>query len=41
MNKIGRPTYLIIDKESLIVADSDTEGGYGLPLDINYILVQL
>ena len=38
MNKIGRPTYLGNDKESLIVADSDIGGGHGLPLDINYLL---
>ena len=41
MNKIGRPTYLINEKESLIVADADIEGGIGLPLDSNYILRKL
>ena len=35
MNKVGRPTYLSNDKESLIVSYHDIEGGSGLPLDIN------
>ena len=38
MNKIGRPTYLSNDKESLIFAAADIKGGHGLPLDGNYIL---
>ena len=41
MNKIGRPTYLINDKEYLIVAAAKIEGGHGLPLDSNYILGKL
>ena len=40
-NKIGCLTYLSNDKESLIVAYADIEGGHGLPLDSNYILGQL
>ena len=41
MNKIGCPTYVINDNESLIVADNYIEGGHGLPLDSNSILEQL
>ena len=41
MNKIGRPTYLNNDKESLIVAASEIEGGHDLPLDSNYLLENL
>ena len=41
MNKIGHPTYLSNDKESLIVAAAEIEGGHGLPLDSNSILDQL
>ena len=37
MNKIGLPTYLSNDKESLIVADADIEGGHGLTLNSNSI----
>ena len=37
MNKIGRPTYPINDKEYLIVAADDIEGGHGLTLDSNYL----
>ena len=32
MNKIGRPTYLSKNEESLIVAAAENEGGHGLPL---------
>ena len=38
MNKIGLLTYLSNDKESLIVAADDIEGGNGLIMDIIYIL---
>ena len=41
MNKIGRPTYLSNDKEYLIVAADDIEGGHGPPLDSNYLSEQL
>ena len=41
MIKIGRPTYIINDKDSLIVADAKIGGGNGLPLDIIYLLEQL
>ena len=41
MNKIGCSNYLSNDKESLIAADSDIEGRNGLPLDSNYLLMQL
>ena len=41
MNKIGPPTYLSNDKDYLIVAAAEIEGGHGLPLDSNYILEQL
>ena len=41
MNKIGRPTYLSNENEYLIVSASGIEGGYGLPLDSNYLLEQL
>ena len=41
MNKIGLPNYLSNDKESLIVASDDIEGGHGLHLDSNSILDQL
>ena len=37
-NKIGCLTYLSNDKESLIVAYADIEGGRGLTLYISYIL---
>ena len=38
MNKIGRPTYHSKDKESLIFAAADIEGGHRLPLYSDYIL---
>ena len=41
MNKIGRPTYLSNNKEYLIVAAYEIEGGHGLTLDSNYLLGQL
>ena len=41
MNKIGLPTYLINDKDFLIVAASDIQVGHGLPLDSSYILEHL
>ena len=41
MNKIGRPTYLSNDMESLIVVAAEIEGGHGLPLESNFILGQL
>ena len=40
MNKISFITYLISDKDSLIVSDSEIKGVHGLPLDINSILGQ-
>ena len=41
MNKIGRPTYLSNDKESLVLAAASIEGGHVLPLYSNYILGEL
>ena len=41
MHKIGCPTYLSNDKESLIVSATEIEGGHGLPLDSNSLLDQL
>ena len=38
MNEICRPNYLSNDRESLIVAAADIEGGRGIPLDSNYLL---
>ena len=41
MNKIGRPTYLSSDKESLIVSVACIEGVHGLRLDSKKILEKL
>ena len=41
MNETGLPTYLINDKDFLIVAASDIQVGHGLVLDSNYILEHL
>ena len=41
MNKIGRPTYLNNDKESLIVSVACIEGVHGLRLDSKKILEKL
>ena len=41
MNKIGIPTYLSNDKESLVVTDDEIEGGCGLLLESNFLLEQL
>ena len=41
MNKIGRPTYLSNENESLIVAAADMEGDHVLLVDINFLLEQL
>ena len=41
MNKVDIPTYLSNNKESLIVATTDIQGGHGPPLDSNSILEQL
>ena len=35
MKKAGHPNYLSKDKDLLIVASADIEGGYGLPLYSN------
>ena len=37
MNNIGRSTYLSNDKDYLIVAAADIEGGNGINLDSNYL----
>ena len=41
MNKSGPQTYLNEDKESLLVASSDIEGGHGLPFDCWGVAKQL
>ena len=40
MNKLGLPTYLSNDKESLIVADDEIEGDHFLTLEIDSLLDQ-
>ena len=41
INKIGLPTYRSNEKEYLIVAAAEIEGGRGLPLESNSIFKQL
>ena len=41
MNETGLPTYLINDKEYVMVAADEVDGDHGLPLYSNYILKQL
>ena len=41
MNKIGRPTYLSNEKESLTVVAADIEGAHVLTMDSNYLLYLL
>ena len=33
--QIGRPNYLNLDEEALLVASEDIEGDHGLPIDVN------
>ena len=33
--KNGRPTYLNLDEEALVVASAEIEGAHGLPIDVN------
>ena len=40
MNQIGLPTYLINDKEYLIVYNAEIKGGHGPLLESKYILYQ-
>ena len=39
--KVGRPTYLNSDEESLVVALAEIEGAHGLPIDVNTLGVEL
>ena len=41
MKKSGHQTYLNEDKESLVVASDNIEGGHGLPLDCRGVFQQL
>ena len=41
MNKTGQQTYLNEDKESLVIASDDIEGGHGLPFDWRGVTKQL
>ena len=39
--KIGRPTYLNSDEESLVVASAEIEGAHGLPIDVDTLGAKL
>ena len=39
--KFGRPTYLISDEETLVVALAEIEGTHGLPIDVNTLGAEL
>ena len=36
-NKVGRPTYLNLDEESLVTASAEIEGAHWLPIDVNLL----
>ena len=40
-NKVGRPTYLSLDEELLVVAAAEIEGAHGLPVDTATISAEL
>ena len=39
--KLGRPTYLNLYEEALVVALAEIEGAHGLPIDVNTLGVEL
>ena len=39
--KVGRPTYLNSDEESLVVASVEIEGARGFPIGVNTLGVEL
>ena len=39
--KLGRPTYLNLYEEALVVALAEVEGAHGLPIDVNTLGVEL
>ena len=39
--KVGRPTYLNKDEESLVVALEEIEGAHGFPIGVNTLVAEL
>ena len=39
--EVGRPTYLNLDEEALVVASAEIESAHGLPIDVNTLGAEL